>query len=144
MTGAINPLREQFDAFKGLPREAPIHMLNLIRLRARAAYDVEHPNAGKTLSGLDAYRLYGRDSAALFQRLGGRQIWAGKPECMVIGPADERWDIAFIAAYPSANAFLAMLADPQYKEAVKHRTAAVDDSRLIRLAPINPGEGFGE
>ncbi len=31
-----------------------------------------------------------------------------------------------------------------YREIVKHRTAAVEDSRLIRLEPTEPGEGFGE
>ena len=58
--------------------------------------------------------------------------------------ADERWDLAFIAEYPSAAAFLAMVTDPEYREHVKHRTAGVEDSRLIRLAPITPGKGFGE
>jgi len=27
---------------------------------------------------------------------------------------------------------------------VKHRQAAVEDSRLIRFAPVEAGEGFGE
>jgi hypothetical protein len=27
---------------------------------------------------------------------------------------------------------------------VKHRSAGVEDSRLIRLAPMTPGQGFGE
>jgi len=80
----------------------------------------------------------------LFQSLGGRQIWAGRPETVVTGPADEQWDLAFIAEYPNAGAFLAMVTDPGYREDVKHRQAAVEDSRLIRLAPVTPGEGFGE
>ena len=37
-----------------------------------------------------------------------------------------------------------MVTDPAYKEIVKHRTAAVDDSRLIRLAPLAVGERVGE
>jgi hypothetical protein len=39
---------------------------------------------------------------------------------------------------------VAMLRDPVYREAVKHRQAAVADSRLIRLAPAIPGAVFGE
>jgi hypothetical protein len=35
-----------------------------------------------------------------------------------------------------------MLRDPDYREAVKHRQAAVSDSRLIRLAVSEGGEGF--
>ena len=144
MTGSIDPLREQFDAFKALPRDQPIHMLNLIRLNKTAAYPEGHPDHGRGLSGLDAYRAYGRTSAAVFQRVGGRQVWVGKPETVVTGPADERWDLAFIAEYPSAGAFLEMVTDPDYREHVKHRQAAVEDSRLIRMAPVEPGEGFGE
>lgn len=142
--GAINPSRAQFDAFKALPRDAPIHMLNLIRLRPVADYPEDHPDHGKGLTGLDAYRAYGRTSAAVFARVGGRQVWAGRPEAVVTGPPEERWDLAFIAEYPSAGAFLAMITDPAYREHVKHRTAAVEDSRLIRLAPITAGAGFGE
>ncbi|HVP83258.1 MAG TPA: DUF1330 domain-containing protein [Rhizomicrobium sp.] len=144
MTGSIDPLREQFDLFKSLPRDTPIHMLNLVRLREKAEYPAGHPDHGKNLSGLDAYRAYGRTTASIFKRVGGKQIWVGKPEAVVTGPRDEKWDIAFIAAYPNAGAFLAMVTDPDYREHVKHRQAGVLDSRLIRMAPVEPGEGFGE
>lgn len=142
--GSVDPERAQFDAFKALPRDRPIHMLNLIRLRDRAAYPQDHPDHDRGLSGRDAYRAYGRDSAAVFAQVGGRQVWMGRPEAMVIGPGDERWDLAFIAGYPDAAAFLEMLADPQYRQAVVHRQAAVSDSRLIRMAPLPAGAGFGE
>ena len=142
--GAIDPERAQFEAFKALPRDEPVHMINLVRLRETAAYADDHPNAGKIMSGLDAYQAYGRDSAPVFKRVGGRQVWVGRPQTVLIGPSDERWDIAFIAEYPTAGAFLAMVTDPEYREAVKHRQAAVEDSRLIRTAPLAPGEGFGE
>lgn len=144
MPGSIDPTRTQFDAFKALPRDQPIHMLNLIRLKALADYPPDHPDHGKGLTGLDAYRAYGRTAGPIFARLGARQVWAGRPDGVVTGPADERWDLAFIAEYPSAAAFLAMVTDPDYREHVKHRTAAVEDSRLIRLAPLTPGQGFGE
>lgn len=144
MTGSIDPTRPQFEAFKALPRDTPIQMLNLVRVKPLADYPADHPNHGKGMSGLDAYRAYGRESAEVFQRVGGKQIWAGRPETVITGPNDERWDLAFIAEYPNAGAFLAMVTDPAYREIVKHRTAGVADSRLIRLAPLTPGEGFGE
>jgi uncharacterized protein (DUF1330 family) len=144
MSGSIDPSRSQFDAFKALPRDQPIHMLNLIRLKPHAEYPADHPNHGKGLSGLDAYRLYGQTSADIFARVGGRQVWVGRPDGVVTGPEGEHWDLAFIAEYPGAGAFLAMVTDPDYREHVKHRTAGVADSRLIRMAPIAPGEGFGE
>jgi uncharacterized protein (DUF1330 family) len=144
MTGSIDPTRAQFDAFKALPRNTRVQMLNLVRLKPQADYPVDHPDHGRGATGLDAYRAYGRESAHIFKRVGGRQIWAGKPETVVTGPQDERWDLAFIAEYPNAGAFLAMVTDPDYRQIVKHRQAGVEDSRLIRLAPVTPGEGFGE
>jgi len=144
MTGSIDPLRAQFDAFKALPRDTTIQMLNLIKLKPMADYPEGHPNHGKGMTGRDAYRAYGRESAEVFARVGGRQVWAGRPETVVTGPTDEAWDLAFVAEYPNAAAFLAMVTDPDYREHVKHRTAGVADSRLIRLAPIQPGSGFGE
>lgn len=138
MSGNVDPTREQFDHFKSLPRDTPIWMLNLIRLNERARY----PD-GEEVSGAEAYARYGRESGPVFRRLGGSIVWRGRPEAMVIGPADEHWDIAFIAHYPNARAFMAMVTDPAYKEAVLHRQLAVADSRLIRMGEAAQGEGFG-
>jgi len=139
MDGHVDPTKESFARFKSLPTDQAIHMLNLVRLRAEAAY----PDVRKA-SGLDAYRAYARESGPVFRRLGGQQVWIGRPELTLIGPETERWDIAFIAQYPSGQAFIEMIRDPVYREAVKHRQAAVADSRLIRLAPATPGPLFGE
>ena len=144
MTAHIDPDRQAWEIFKGLPKDEPIQMLNLVRVKPLAEYPEGHPDHGKVLTGLEAYRAYGRTTAPIFARLGGRQIWAGKPQVMVTGPQDEAWDLAFIAEYPSAEAFIAMVRDPDYREFVQHRTAAVEDSRLLRLSPAAPGAGFGE
>lgn len=141
----IDPGREAWALFKSLPRDRPIQMLNLIRLRATAVYPEGHPDHGRDLTGRDAYRAYGRTTAHIFARLGGRQVWVGKPQVMVTGPGSEAWDIAFIAEYPSSQAFIDMVRDPEYRLHVAHRTAGVADSRLLRLDPVDdPGEGFGE
>ena len=143
--GHVDPERAAFDAFKALPRDAPIEMLNLLRFRARAAYPAGHPLAAEGLSGAEAYARYGRESAPVFTRVGGRMVWSGAPELVLIGPADERWDAAFVARYPSAGAFLEMVTDPAYRDAVIHRQAAVATSRLIRTAPrvLEGAGGFG-
>ena len=141
----IDPDREAWEVFKGLPRDQPIQMLNLVKLKPSAEYPEGYPDHGKGLTGLDAYRAYGRTTAHIFKRVGGKQVWAGKPQVMVTGPGSEAWDIAFIAEYPTSAAFIEMVRDPQYRELVAHRTAGVADSRLLRLEPIRePGEGFGE
>lgn len=137
----IDPTRESFAAFKSLPRDAPIHMLNLLQFREQADYPSDHACAARGLSGAEAYREYGRASAPVLARVGGSVIWRGRMEAMVIGPEDKAWDAAFIAAYPNAAAFLAMVTDPEYKLAVVHRQAAVLTSRLIRFAPLETDGG---
>ena len=137
MSEHVDPEREQFDAFKALPRDEPVMMLNLLRFREQAAYD-----DGREVSGAEAYADYGRESAPIFRRVGGKIIWRGEPHCVLIGPADERWDAAFVAMYPTASAFLEMVTDPAYRDAVKHRQAAILDSRLIRFGVTGQGDGF--
>ena len=134
----IDPTRPQFDAFKALPRDTPINMLNLVRLRARADYA-----DGRAVTGAEAYAVYGRESGPVFARVGGTILWRGRFEATLIGPEDEAWDHVFIARYPDAAAFLAMVTDPAYRDAVKHRQAAVADSRLIRLGEGETGAAFG-
>lgn len=138
MTGYVDPDKDTFALFRENDREGPIHMLNLVRLRDRAAY----PD-GREATGAEAYAAYGRESHPVFSRLGGRIVWRGRFELMLIGPRDEHWDECFIAQYPSVDAFVEMIRDPAYREAVKHRQAAVLDSRLIRLQPTGTGSGFG-
>jgi uncharacterized protein (DUF1330 family) len=101
---------------KRLPRSAPtgakhpIHMLNLVRLRERAIY----PD-GRERSGAEAYAAYARQILPIFARLGGSIVWRGKFEFMLIGPPEERWDLCFIAQYPSVAAFVEMARDPVYR-----------------------------
>lgn len=139
MSGFVDPTREKFGEFRGLPDEGPIQMLNLVRFRDKAAY----PD-GREATGAEAYAAYGRESGPIFRGLGGRIIWSGDFRLILIGPGQERWDACFIAEYPSADAFVSMVKNPDYQKAVIHRQAAVEDSRLIRLSPKNSGEGFGE
>lgn len=137
MSNYIDPEREQFDAFKELPRDQPIMMLNFLRFRDKAAYE-----NGQAATGAEAYAAYGEESGPIFRRVGGEIIWRGKPELMLIGPQDKDWDLIFIARYPTAAAFLEMVTDPDYQKAVRHRRAAVKDSRLIRTVESGEGGGF--
>ncbi|MEM6939456.1 MAG: DUF1330 domain-containing protein [Pseudomonadota bacterium] len=143
MTGHIDPDRAQFDAFKARDRDTELNMLNLVKFNAQARYPSGHALAEKALTGSEAYALYGEHSGPVLAKVGGSILWRGAFEGIVIGPAEESWDAVFIAHYPNAHAFLAMIADPAYQEAVVHRQAAVATSRLIRTAPRIPRDTFG-
>lgn len=139
----IDPSPANFQAFKDLPRDEPLHMFNLLRFRDLAEYPQGHENAGKGWSGARAYQEYGRTSGPIFGRVGGTIIWRGDYRCMVTGPDDEQWHSAFIAQYPNAGAFFEMIKDPEYQLAVVNRTASLIDSRLVRFLPGAVGGGFG-
>lgn len=139
----IDPSPANFQAFKDLPRDTPINMLNLLLYREHAAYPAGHEHAGKGWSGRRAYEEYGRTSGPIFRKLGGQILWRGRFETMVTGPEVREWHDGFIAHYPNVGAFFAMIKDPEYQQAVINRTAALFDSRLIRFAPNEAGEGFG-
>ena len=139
MTGYVDLTKERFVAFCESNREGVVHLLNLIRLRERAAY----PDDRKA-SGAEAYQTYGRVSEPVLARLGGKIIWEGRFESMLIGPDDESWDLCFVAEYPSLAAFIEVIRDPVYREAAAHRKAATEDSRLIRLASLPGATRFGQ
>ena len=140
---SVNPSRDQFKAIFGLPLDQPVLMLNLLRFRNVADYAPADPEHGApAMTGAEAYRCYSDAATPIFERVGGTQVWIGMPELTLIGPVDERWDLAFIARYPTAQSFVDMLKDPEYNRATRHRTAAVADSRLIRCAGLPPGKTF--
>lgn len=134
---------DSFRAFRDLERPGPIHMLNLLRFLPEADYPDDFKGE-KAVTGAEAYAAYGRESAPVFARLGGRIVWRGRMEHMLIGPADEHWDLVFIAEYPDVKAFTSMIKDPQYRAAMIHRQAAVETSRLIRTEPLGVGGNFAD
>lgn len=56
-------------------------------------------------------------------------------EVALIAPAGEQWDELLLVRYPSKEAFLSMIGDPEYQAATVHRTAALADSRLLASLP---------
>ena len=138
----IDPSRANFEAFKALPRDEPIHMLNLLQYRDQADYPAGHDHAGKGWTGRRAYEEYGKTSGPIFRRAGGTIVWRGTYQTVVTGPNAMQWHDGFIASYPSAAAFFEMIKDADYQAAVVNRTAALSDSRLVRFSPSEGGEGF--
>lgn len=139
MTGSVDLTKARFIAHRDNDREGSVQLLNLVRLRERAAY----PD-GRIATGVEAYQTYGRMSEPVLARLGAKIAWEGRFEMMLIGPEEERWDLSFVAEYPSIAAFNEILRDPVYRDAAAHRKAAAEDTRLIRLGALPQGTRFGQ
>lgn len=132
----VDPSRPNFERFKAAPRDEPMHLLNLVRFRERAAYPEGHPHADLDLTGEQAFAEYFRTIAPFFERLGVSIVWKARGGLTMTGPDGQSWDIGFVAAFPRAAAFLELVTDPHYRaDVVVHRSAAVLDSRLVRFAP---------
>ncbi len=143
MKNHLNPTREQFKGMYGLPLDRPVMMLNLLRFREKAVYQDGDPEMGEDVSGAEAYARYSNEATPIFDRLGASQAWIGTPELVLIGDSHaDLWDLAFVARYPSGQAFIDMVKDPDYQRAVRHRNAAVLESRLIRCNEEKPGKTF--
>ena len=142
MSVYIDPTKAGFQAFKDLPRDEPIHMLNLLLFKEKAEYPEGHEHHSNGWSSRRAYEEYGTTSGPIFRRVGGSIVWRGAFQAMVTGPEVREWHDGFVAEYPNLGAFFEMIKDPDYQLAVVNRTAALVDSRLIRFRPGTAGEGF--
>jgi hypothetical protein len=69
-------------------------------------------------------------------------MFFGRGGPFLIGPSDERWDAALLVRQRSVADFMAFASDNEYLAGVGHRTAALEDSRLLPLVggdvSVNP------
>ncbi len=118
-------------------------MLNLLRFRAIADYSATPKLAPPTpISGATAYQLYADHTLPHLQKAGGELYFLGRGGPYLIGPEKDRWDAVMLVRYPSVSAFLAFATDSAYLATLGHRTAALEDSRLLPIAEGAPAEVF--
>jgi uncharacterized protein (DUF1330 family) len=109
-------------------------MINLLKFRERARYQDGEVEDGD-ISGREAYLRYGAAVGGIVASLGGRIVWSGQPEVMVIGDDGDIWDEVVVVEYPSRDAFLQMIAMPEYQAAHMHREAGLENQYLVECCP---------
>jgi uncharacterized protein (DUF1330 family) len=130
----IEPDSTTMQAFvDGYPVDTPVVMMNLLRFRDQANYEA---GAAQPCSGAEAMMRYGAGVNPLIKACGGDILWQGRQEAMLIGPQDKDWHLAVLVRYPSARAFADMVGSQAYQSILFHRTAALEDSRLIAMGEI--------
>ena len=55
----------------------------------------------------------------------------------LIGPPDERWDVVMLVRQKDLQTFVAFATDDAMQAALIHRTAAIEDSRLLPLVEVD-------
>jgi hypothetical protein len=119
-------------------REPPLECADLLLAEAKILR-IEYANL-RAIRFLALDRALGPPDRPPSGRCGSlRRLWTRKLSRFLSHGSDE----CFIAECPSVAAFVDVLRDPIYRNAVKHRQAAVLDSRLICLEPSKGGTGFG-
>ena len=70
---------------------------------------------------------------------GGRLVWTGRPEQVLIGDAEaDGWDAVALVEYPSRKAFIEMVSSPKYMEAHEHREGGLERTVLIAMRETKP------
>jgi uncharacterized protein (DUF1330 family) len=136
---AITPTREQFSEFAHGTRDGEVVMLNLLHF-ARPEGDVTDAGEAGTegaSAGAAAYRNYTDEVVKMVEARGGRLVWSGRPEHVLIGdPNADAWDLVALVSYPSRAAFVDMVTSPAYSEAHVHRERGLDRTVLLACEPV--------
>jgi uncharacterized protein (DUF1330 family) len=124
----IYPNPDQIQALLKSDLDAPICMLNLLKFKERAEYE---DGRETDLTGQEAYALYGQQMAPFVESNGGRLLHSSTPHFLMIGDGDLEWDMVAIMEYPSKEAFVKIVSDPQVAEFGVHRTAGLAHQLLV-------------
>lgn len=109
-------------------------MLNLLRFRDVADYTASPElEPEKTISGKDAYQKYIDHTLPFLRASGGEILFLGEGGKYLIGPGDERWDAVMLIRQNSVESFLNFESHEEYQKGIGHRTAALEDSRLLPI-----------
>ena len=128
---AVTPTQEQLQNLLGSDFEGPVSMLNLLKFKERAEY-ADGRTSG--LSGAEAYNLYAEKMAPFVISKGGRLVFGGRAEHLMLGEVDELWDVAAIMEYPSKEAFVEIVSAPEVGEFSVHRSAGLAGQLLIAVS----------
>jgi uncharacterized protein (DUF1330 family) len=124
---SIRPNIDQFKALLAAPDDGPVVMLNLLKFKERAA-----SGAG---SGGEAYRRYGDAAVEMIEQRGGKVLWTGKAEQVLIGDPTQDWDAVLLVQYPSRAAFVEMTSSKEYDAVHEHREAGLERTIVVACAP---------
>ncbi|OYU15225.1 MAG: DUF1330 domain-containing protein [Alphaproteobacteria bacterium PA4] len=138
VTNEVMPQSAAAQAFFADTDHGPMVMVNLLKFRDKADY----PDGRETtLSGKEAYLIYGAAVQKCLALVGGHAVFSGDVSGIILGQVEELWDMVALAYYPSPQAMMQMVALPEYQGIEMHRFAGLSGQLNIRT---KPGAGFGQ
>ena len=126
------PEPEQIQELMKGPEDTPVVMVNLLSFKK----DADGGNEG--MSGQESYMLYGGKMREFVESKGGRFIWSGRVDSMVIGESDADFQVIALVEYPSRKAFIEIASSPHVAEIGEDRKKGLAGQWLIATteAPI--------
>jgi uncharacterized protein (DUF1330 family) len=88
------------------------------------------------ISGAQAYQRYIAHTMPYLTESGGEMLFLGQGGQFLIGPAEERWDMVMLIRQNSVEGFMTFAANQEYLAGLGHRTAALEDSRLLPIVEL--------
>jgi uncharacterized protein (DUF1330 family) len=125
--GEITPNLEQLQPLAGDPDTGPVVMINLLKFR--------NGDAPEGTTGVEEYQRYGDKALEMIEQQGGRLVWAGTGDQVLIGNLEQDWDAVLLVEYPSRAAFVEMVSSPEYLEAHAYRERALERTVVIACTP---------
>ena len=119
------PEPEQIAELMSGPEETPVVMVNLLSFKK----DADGGNEG--MSGEESYMRYGGNMRKFAESKGGRFIWSGRVDSMVIGASDADFQVVALVEYPSRKAFLEIASSPHVAEIGQDRVKGLAGQWLI-------------
>ncbi|WP_236974005.1 DUF1330 domain-containing protein [Membranihabitans maritimus] len=114
-----------------------IVMLNLLKFRTIADYtNLDDIQPSAEISGEEAYQLYMESTLPVLEKAGSRIIYYGKGNSFLIGPEAEKWDAVLLVEHESVSKFMGFAENESYLKIAGHRTAALEDSRLLPTTEV--------
>lgn len=133
----LEPTDESGAALFSRNIEGEVLMLNLLRFRELADYSANPGIApASPISGREAFEKYIDHTLPFLQASGGRLVLLGEGGQYLIGPTDERWDLVMLVRQKSLADFMAFASNEEYLAGIGHRTAALEDSRLLPIVEL--------
>ncbi len=128
---AVMPNEDQIKEFGEQGEDKPIYMVNLLKFKEKANY----PDKRETdLTGEEAFAIYSEEVAGHLEKVGGKPIFGGEVERLMLGEVEDLWDKVAIAMYPSRKAMLQMINDPDYIASAQHRVAGLEGQLNIETS----------
>ena len=97
-------------------------MVNLLKFKDKAEYE---DGRETNLSGKEAYKIYADEVIGHLERVGGKSIFFGEVQRLMLGEVEELWDWVAVAEYPSRKAMLEMIINSEYQKSEEHRSAGL-------------------